>query len=249
MRRVGREGYERLRARAEREWGYVYLLRCGRTSFVKIGWTLKAPGERAREVQAEFRAGFEFRLVAAFFCYNPPAAEEMFHRLLDGQRVTDWREWFAISAEQLRALVGVFGLLEGAGAQTKEAHEKGRKAAYEELVSGAIAELEDAVLNHASYVGYTYEEERHDEGFGGVVEGMWWAEDRPDRMPIPMTRECVIQEIVLETGAAHTDRKGIDYIPDDPWEYLDVLADALDAVGEDGRGLKHEALRPQDFVS
>jgi hypothetical protein len=248
MRRAPRESYEELMKRARTSYGYVYLLRCEQTSFIKIGWTLKSPEERAREVQAEFRAGFDFRLVAAFFYYSPPGVEVMFHELLDDYRVNDRREWFVVPPSRGQVLADIFALCSESGALGKEAaYAQGRRDAIEKLLRAAIAYLEEAVLDHASYVGYSYEEEHYDESFGGgVEESMWWArETRAARLPLPLARECVIEEIMHEAGVIQSDRKGIEYIPDDSWEYLGALAATLDAVGEDGQGLKYEVLRPR----
>jgi hypothetical protein len=232
MRRQRRESYDDLLARAARSWGYVYLLRCERTGWTKIGWTLKNPGERAREVQSEFRNGFDFRLHAAFACFDPPSVERMFHNLFDTRRITDKREWFDLPPAQADAAATTFAFIARGRGDDTRAYERGRRDGAEELLRGAIAELEEAILDHALYVGYSCSEEE--------LEGLWWSGEEPT------TREGVIEEIMLDAGAVPRDRKGIECFPTNPWRYLDLLADTLDAVGEDGQGLKYEALAPPE---
>ena len=105
--------YEQYRERASREYGYVYLIYCQRTGFSKIGWTLKEPAERLQVIRSEFRNGFDWRMVASVFCFNPPRLEATLHRWLDYARVTDKREWFVLEEDDAWAVRSLFKVASG----------------------------------------------------------------------------------------------------------------------------------------
>lgn len=120
--------YEEYRREAAKKYGFVYLLTCSLTDWSKIGWTLRDPSERLDEIRSEFRNGFEWELIGYIPCFDPPALEEAFHRWFDYARVTDKREWFVFSKEDIRPLITLFRAAQDA--ITHEEIERIRKHAY-----------------------------------------------------------------------------------------------------------------------
>lgn len=111
--------YEEYRKKAGKKYGFVYLLTCPLTDWSKIGWTLRRPTERLDEIRSEFRNGFDWELVGYIPCFDPPTLEEAFHRWFDYARVTDKREWFVFSKEDMLALLTLFRVAEDAFADEK----------------------------------------------------------------------------------------------------------------------------------
>lgn len=142
LRKSRRPTYEDRLKRARRQWGYAYLLHCPKTRWSKIGWTLGSPERRLEQVRAEFRNGFDWRLVAAGFCYDSPAVESALHRAFDCRRVTDKREWFVLDEHEREGLVRLL-------ARTEDLRE--------------IANGDMSSLTHHVYVAECDAQDRHEE--------------------------------------------------------------------------------------
>lgn len=147
--------YEAYRAKASRRHGYVYLLRCRRTGFYKIGWTLKSPAERLNGIRAEFRNGFDWRLVGAVACYNPPRVEEALHDWLDHARITDKREWFALTGSEAEALTALFASEDG----IERAHDNGYLEGFQDGIEAGRHLQELDRLDEREWKGFTWDEQ------------------------------------------------------------------------------------------
>ncbi len=162
--------YERYRERARREYGHVYLMRCSTTGFSKIGWTLKHPAERLEDIRSEFRNGFDWHLVAAVSCFNPPRLEAALHRWLDHARVTDKREWFVLGKDDTWALLALFEA--GSAPEfTRRAAESAWRKGYRQGI-GAGRHLEELDrLDAEEWEAMTWDEqyERETEGVRGLT--------------------------------------------------------------------------------
>lgn len=91
--------------------GYVYCLSNPlMPDLLKIGYTERAMEERLHEANSSTWVPAEFSIVFARHVKEPNAKEQVIHRILKEKRVNPKREFFRVSAEDVRLL---FELMDG----------------------------------------------------------------------------------------------------------------------------------------
>lgn len=90
-------------------FGFVYLLGNDYMPDVfKIGFSDRAPHQRAQELSASTSCPHPFHVVCYIEVEDAPSREKDFHRNFAANRISDNREFFHVTSEQIRFLLSAF---------------------------------------------------------------------------------------------------------------------------------------------
>lgn len=86
-------------------FGFVYILyNEGMPGLLKIGYTNRAPNERARELSAPSGVPYDFQVLAYFEMEDAHEYEQKIHRDFCHTRPNPCREFFFVSAPELQQI-------------------------------------------------------------------------------------------------------------------------------------------------
>jgi hypothetical protein len=132
--------------------GQVYLLYEENWAVYKIGFTTQSITDRLHQLNKKYNA--EFLVYGSIPTDEPKELERLFHAIFNTSRVTEQREWFYLTDEQVSFFdaihnVGATGFYKGQeiGNEVKEAYEyvrgydAGINAGYEQALANEEKEL------------------------------------------------------------------------------------------------------------